>query len=339
MSTRYQEDGIRPAYHGDYAYKAHGGPRCQSIRGHHLDAAVAQALLAAVQPAELAIVAAALDQLAARAQQIDQQWQRRLERARYEANLAQRRFVQVDPDNRLVARTLEHDWNEKLTEVQRLEREYTLRPKPDDRLTQPEGRAEILALAQDLPRLWDAPTTTAADRKRLLRCLIKDVTLTGSDTSLHVGIRWQTEAVSELTVPRATQGTIPEIIAAVQQLAAEGLTDDQIATALHQAGWLTARTLPFTATRVRDLRYTYDIPGNYDRVSTLNRLDRRADGRYSVRTTAQLLNWTISTINQWCRSGKLDAVHAGPGAPYWIRLSPEDIVQLRNPASASQPAD
>ena len=130
MMVYYQEDGVRPAYRCNAVYKRLGGDRCQSLRGHNVDASVAQALLAAVQPAQLAIALATLDQLATQALQIDRQWQLRLERARYEAELAQRRYTQVDPEHRLVARTLERDWNDKLAEVQRLERTYTMRPKP-----------------------------------------------------------------------------------------------------------------------------------------------------------------------------------------------------------------
>jgi DNA invertase Pin-like site-specific DNA recombinase len=335
MTTRYQEDGVRPAYHCDHTARRFGGQRCQSFRGQRIDAAVAQALLEAVQPAQLNEAMAALDQLEAQARQIDQQWQRRLERARYEADLARRRFIQVDPENRLVARTLERDWNDKLSELQSLEREFAARPIPSLLLATPEERSRVLALAQDLPTLWYAPTTTPADRKRLLLCLIKDVTLTGTDTTIQIGIRWQTEVVTELTVPRSTQRTVSRIVARIRELAAVHHTDEQIATALNQAGWTTSRSKLFTPQRVKELRHLYHIPTGCSGRPDAYPTGQRADGRYSTRAAAQCLNRTIATVNAWCHSGRLDALQDKPGAPYWIKLTPEIIAQFGRPTGAT----
>lgn len=328
MTTRYQEDGIRPAYHCDYVHKAFGGQRCQSIRGHKIDAAVAQALLEAVEPAQLAISMAVLDQLEAEAHRMDRQWQLRLERANYEADLAERRFMQVDPDNRLVARALERDWNDKLAAVRRLEREYATLPQPQANLATPEERARILALAQDLPVIWQASTTTQTERKRLLRCLIKDITLIGHETTIQVGIRWQTEAVTELRLPRSMKQTTPQIVDRIRELAAEHYHDEAIATTLNQAGWTTARSLAFTAERVRDLRRIYHLPTGCSWRPQDYPTGQRPDERYTTQATARLLNKTVSSINQWCRSGRLDAVQLKPGSPYWIKLTPEIIAQL-----------
>src|SRR5262249_61798249 len=122
------------------------------------------------------------------------QWQLRLERARYEADLARRRFVAVDPENRLVARSLEREWNDKLAEVERLERECANLSPSAVRQVSGEERQRILDLAADVPALWQAATTTAAQRKQLLRLLIKDVTLTKQEKVIAVAVRWQTEA-------------------------------------------------------------------------------------------------------------------------------------------------
>ena len=160
------------------------------------------ALLEAMQPAQLEISMAAFDQVAARARQLDRQWQLTLERARYEAELARRRFVAVEPENRLVARTLEREWNEKLAEIERMERDETLRPQLASRLVDPEERRRVLALAQDVSKVWHSPTTPQSARKQLLGYLIKDVTLTRGETIIQVAIRWQTEACTVLEVPR-----------------------------------------------------------------------------------------------------------------------------------------
>jgi hypothetical protein len=130
-----------------------------------VDAAVARVFLEAMQPAQLEVSMATLDQVEARARQIDHQWQLRIERARYEADLARRRFFAVEPENRLVARNLERDWNDKLAQIELLEREYATSPRPTSLLASPEKRQQILALAQDLPAIWHAPSTTYTERK------------------------------------------------------------------------------------------------------------------------------------------------------------------------------
>lgn len=178
MTVHYLADGVTPIYHCSRAYHLLGEPICQTVRGNGVDAAVAQLFLEAMQPAQLEISLATLAQIEARAHQIEAQWQCRLERARYEAEVARRRLFAVEPEHRLVARTLERDWNDKLAAVERLERDALTWPKPTVLLISPSERQRILALAQDLPTLWWADTTTSGERKQLLRCLIKDVTLT-----------------------------------------------------------------------------------------------------------------------------------------------------------------
>ena len=180
-----------------------------------------QAFLEAMRPAQLEVSMAAFDQVAARARQLDRQWALTLERARYEAELARRRFVAVDPENRLVARTLEREWNEKLAEIERLERDATLRPPLANRLVDPEERRRVLALAHDLSKVWHAATTLQTDRKQLLIYLIKDVTLCRGETTIQVAIRWQTEACTVLEVPRPkltyeVRRTDPVVVARVR---------------------------------------------------------------------------------------------------------------------------
>src|SRR5439155_22236871 len=108
----------------------------------------------------------------------------------------------VDPDNRLVARSLERDWNEKITAVEQLHREYATVAKPTALVLTPQERQRILLLAQNVPAVWHAPTTTPAERKQLVRFLIKDVTLTRRETRIEMCIRWRTEALTALTIAR-----------------------------------------------------------------------------------------------------------------------------------------
>src|SRR2546421_3173895 len=196
MNVRYHADGSVPSYECRQAHAHIAEKTCQTMRGDGIDQAVADCFLEAIQPAHLAVSLSTIDQLQARASQIDRQWQLRLERAQYEADLARRRYVAIDPENRLVARSLERDWNEKLTEVEQLQREYATLPKPTALLITPHERERILALAHDIPTVWHAPTTSHAERKQLVRYLMKDVTLTKREKDIEVRIRWQTEALT-----------------------------------------------------------------------------------------------------------------------------------------------
>lgn len=242
----------------------------------------------------------------------------------------------VDPENRLVARTLEQDWNDKLAEVERLAREYATLPQPTACLATPQERQRILALAKDLPVLWHAETTTHADRKQLLRFLIKDVTLTRRETTFHIGIRWQTEALSELEVIRPSFRTSPTVIDRIRQLAPTH-TDEQIAAILNQEGLTTGKKLPFTQNRVQWVRHTNGISIGPSKRPDAYPNGQRADGRYTARAAADLLNVHVSTIAGWCKSGQLDGIQAKPHTPWWIKLTPEIIAQLRQPAPRSKP--
>src|SRR6516164_5018565 len=226
MTVRYQRDGSLLIYECSQAHTQLAVKTCQTMRGERIDQAVAHCFLEAIEPARLEIALAALAQLEARAKQLDQQARRQIERAQYEADLACRRYRAVDPDNRLVARSLE--------------RECQLMPKPAALTLSAEQREQIRTLAADLPALWDAPTTTFAQRKQLLRWLIKDVTLCKRGNSIHIDIRWQTEAQTHLSIPRLKKSwevrqTDPQVVARVRELAPTQ-TATQIANRLNEEG-------------------------------------------------------------------------------------------------------
>jgi len=335
MSVRYLTDGRTPCYQCNQLHTQHAARTCQSLRGDAIDTAVAQSFLAAIQPAQLEVSLAALDQLEARLLKSERQWQLRLERAQYEADLARRRFVTVEPENRLVARSLERDWNEKLAAVECLEREYLARPKNSLVFLGPEHRSQLLALAQDIPLVWYASTTTQAQRKQLLRYLIKDVTLIRGETTIKITIRWQTEALTQLELPRPVKSseqckTSAQVVALIGRLAPKH-TDQQIAASLNQGGWRAGRGGAFTASKVQWIRYAYQIATGCPESPASLDDQPRGDGRYSAKTVAKLLNVDVSTIADWCQSGRLDSVRAQPSGPRWIKLTPEIIAELRKP--------
>ena len=335
MTVRYFKDSTVPSYECRSIHTRYAGPTCQTMRGDAIDAAVVGAFLEAMQPAQLEVAMAAVEQIAVQARQLDRQWQLTLERARYESELARRRFLAVDPENRLVGRTLERDWNEKLAEIERLERDAALRPTLSARLVDPDERRRIVALAQDLSRTWYAPTTLPTDRKQLLGCLIKDVTLCRGETTIQVAIRWQTEASTMLEVPRPQRSyevrrTDPVVVARVRALASEH-TDRQIAVVLNQEGLRSGTKGGFTVAKIQWIRYAYTIPSDCPEGPAACSDGYRGDGRCTVQEAAKQLNVNISTIAAWCRSGRLDSVQAVPHGPWWIRLTPEVIAALRRP--------
>jgi hypothetical protein len=175
---------------------------CMSFRCDLVDAAISQKVLMALQPAELELALAALHELEVRDQTIFRQWQMLLECAEYEAALAERRYQEVDPSQRLVAASLERRWNEALLRLEDLKKQAVEFQHQETRLATPEQKAKVLALARDLPRLWHAPSTRAKDRKRMLRLLIKDVTVEKptDQKQLLVHIRWQGGAYTDLAV-------------------------------------------------------------------------------------------------------------------------------------------
>ena len=337
MYTRYKKGSAIPTYYCVGQNRELVCRLCQSIRGDGIDATAVGALLKAMQPAELAVSLASLEQIEERARQIDQQWQLRIERAQYESDLARRRFYHVDPENRLVARSLEREWNEKLEEVQRLEREYADLPRATARLSSPEERQRILALAQDLPAIWHAPTTTNAERKQLLRFLVKDVTLARKEQAVHIAIRWQTNAVTALEIPHpkkgyAAQRTTAAVVERVRELALTH-SDRQIAEILNEEELTTGVGEPFTRLSAYWVRHSNHIPTGCPEVPTACPGGQRGDGRYSTRAVAELLNVSRFAVAKWCKAGRLDAIQEGRLGPYWIRLTPEIIAELRKPAS------
>lgn len=335
MHVRSHADGSIPSDECRQAHAHLAEKTCQTMRGDSIDQAVATCFLEAIQPAHLAVALSTLDQLEGRAKQLERQWQLRLERTPDEADLARRRSTAVDPDNRLVARSLERDWNETLAEVEQLQREDATVSKPTALVLTPLERQRIVLFAQNVPAVWHAPPTTPAERKQLVRFLIKDGTLTRKETRIDVRIRWRTEALTEVTVARPklvadARRTNPEVVARVRELAPTH-TATQIALLLNEEGWHPGVGGSFTASKVEWIRAASGIPLACPEGPGFCLTGQRGDGRSSALAAAELLNVNVSTIADWCTSGRLECVRAGTHGPRWITLTPEIIAELRKP--------
>jgi DNA invertase Pin-like site-specific DNA recombinase len=341
MTVRYLSDSQRPIYVCAQLHSQFAAKTCQFIRGDGIDAAVTQLLLAAIEPAQLTIALEAIEHLEAQARAIDHQWQLRIERARYEAQRARRRYEEVEPEHRLVARSLERDWNEKLSVLDQLERDYAeMAPAAASHVSEAQ-RQGILDLVRDLPALWQAQSTTDAERKHVVRLLIKDVMLSKLETVVRVDVRWQTQACSRLEVARpkpayVLRRTASEVVDRMRQLAPTH-TDTQMAERLNQEGYRSGQGGAFTASKVNWLRYAYGIKSGCPLGPVACPTGQRGDGRYSARAAAALLNVTVYTIADWCRSGKLDGVQMAPRGPWWVVLTPGTITTLRKPMRQYKP--
>ena len=303
MTVRYHGSDARRR--PDYLCQREGiethTDRCQVIPGAGIDQAIGELLLRTVSPVSLEVALQVQAELDARIHEADALRQQQVERARYDADLARRRFMQVDPGNRLVADVLEAEWNEKLRGLKHAQEELERRRQEDHHQLGGEQRARILALAADFPRLWNDPKTAHRERKRMVRLLIEDVTLTRSDDGIAVGIRFRGGATQSMTLPlppRAWQlrQTPPEVVAQIDALR-EHHTDAQIAHILNERGYRSGTGRRFHARIVHGLSRSYRLKSRYDRL--------REAGLLTVQEMADLLGVTVQTANIWRRHGLL----------------------------------
>jgi len=302
MRVRYQQVAghLEPYYQCTEDVVRRAGKLCQSIRGRAIDAAISELLLKTVAPAALEMVLAVHAEIASRIEQAEGLRRAQLERARHEAELARRRYLKVDPDNRLVADALEADWNARLRHLHQLQSEHDQQRKADEQLLDAEARERIGALAQDFPRVWNDPRTSALERKRMVALLIEDVTLAkASEIAVHV--RWRGGQTTSFSVERPksmalVRKTRPEVVAALDELL-ETYTDRQAAQRLNELGHRNWKQEPFTAKKVSLVRRTYQLKSRLERL--------RARGMLTGPEMAKRLSVSTTTIHQWGRAGLL----------------------------------
>jgi len=304
MRTSYHTDA-RPAYECSSRADRRTTPSCRSVAAATVDDAVAGVLLDALTPGQVALALAAADEVAGRHQRISRAAELAVERARYEADRAERAFSQVEPENRLVARSLEARWEARLADL--AEAGQALQDARDALPPLP-GRAELEKLAADLPALWHDPATSHKDRKRLLRTLIADVTVLPEpdQAKVRIGIRWHTGATDELRLARAIHtGTARRSPSpAVEMIRQLGPVTPaaKLARQLNAAGIVTGNSRPFDAKAVQWIRHAYHIPAPAP----------YHDGEISVAEAARRLGCSTGVIYYWIQAGQLDA-RRGPG--------------------------
>ena len=326
MSTLHRSEGSY--YECGHSRADHvNTPACRSVKATVVDKLIAHRLLQALAPQEITLALAAASEHADRRARSDRVFELRVERARYEAVRAERAFHACEPDNRLVARTLEDRWEQKLRELKDAEAELAEHVVPS---SEP-SRGQLEALARDLPKLWAADSTAQRDRKRLLRTLISDVTLTSQPEGreLQVGIRWRSGACEQHTIqrPKTRQEVIRTPVEAIEltrRLAATH-TNTQIACQLNTTGLRTGTGGPFAATHVQWIRWAHKIP--YPATMA-------QDGELTVSQLAERLHISTGVIYAWITTGKLTARH-GPAKRLYIPFSPQVEQQCRQLVASS----
>ena len=336
MCLRYSGPrGDYPVYICNADHNSEGQPKCQEVRALLVDAEIERTILNALTPDQIDLAIAALGEMEEEARLLERQWSLKKERARYDAERARRQYDAVEPENRLVARSLERVWEEKLRRAEQIEQEFDVWRRDQALTISDTDRQHILALGENLPRLWHAETTTSADRKQIVRLVIKDVALDQKRRQGFVWIKilWQTGATSEHWMKRRVQSYAQHADAEqlqnrVIELNGMRKMDAEIATILNEEGFRTAHGPAFSGEMIHLLRKKWRIP-----TVKINGTEANPriwpDGSYSVQGAAEILGITPQTIFDWIRKGWLSGRQLAKGMPWQIFMTPEEATELK----------
>ena len=302
MTVRYhvRQGRLCPDYVCQRDGIEHAQPICQHVPGTGIDEAIGALLVEAVSPVALEVALTVQQELQSRLEEVDRLCLQQVARAQYEADLARRRYMRVDPENRLVADSLEAEWNSKLRTLAEEQQQCERQRQQDRQALNDQQRAAILALATDFPRLWCDPNTPDRERKRMTRLLLEDVTVFRADT-IVLQIRFKGGAARTLTIPLPPnawqqRATSPEIVRDIDRLL-DTNTDGQIAAILNQRGARSGEGKRFSRTIVARIRRDYGLTPRYDRL--------RAAGMVTVKEMAAMLGVTPDSVKIWNRHGLL----------------------------------
>ena len=322
LKTHYRGKNHTPGYHCAGKNIVDGrGVYCLNVGGVQIDQAVTGTVLETLEPLGVQAALEAAERLEADHDAALSQWRLAAERARYEADRAERRYQSVEPENRLVARGLEADWEQRLRESENASTELARREQRRPRELSATERKAVLALGADLKRVWDEPTTTPRDQKELLRTLLEEVIVAvhRDQYRAQLTLRWRGGTLTELEVslPRSRPATVrtdEQTIDLVRRLA-EHYPDGIIAGILNRQGRTTARGLRFDANHVGNLRRHWGIP-------RFTPSKKSAEGQLlNIKQAAKVLDVAPSTLHRWLNDGFIPGEQVTPHAPWQIRLT------------------
>ncbi len=311
MASTYNNNGTGLRYQCAREMVDYGGAMCQSLAGAPFDNWLSELVLQALEPAALEVSLEVAADVEAQRQRLHQQWAKRLERAGYEVDRAARQYQAVEPENRLVARTLERQWEEVLAAEEQLKADYRRFVAEQPATLSAAERDAIRRLASDLPALWQAETTTAADRQAIIRQLVERVVVTvqGESEQVDLQVYWigghRTETRRRRPVARLAQlSYYPDLLARAAALHQEGLSRGAIAEVLNAEGWRPAkRRETFSADMVRSLLVRQGLSTSKARP---RKVDRERD-EWTLPELAYTLEMPLPTLYSWLRKGRLKA--------------------------------
>lgn len=327
MTLRYHQRGgqLTPDYVCAKTAVEQTEPVCQSIPGRGVDQAVGQLLVESVTPLALEVALKVQEELQTRLDEADRLRQQHVQRAQYEADQARVRYLRVDPNNRLVADTLETQWNDKLRLLAQAKEECEQQRRRDAQRLSDEQKAQVLALASDFPRLWNDPQTPDRDRKRMARLLLEDVTLR-REQDVIVQVRFKGGATRELRLPLpkpawVLRRTNAEVVAAIDQLLGDH-TPREIAHILNERQWRSGWGGPFSQRMVIRLGKDYHLATRDARL--------RARGLLTTQEIGELIDAKPSLVDYWREQGLLKGTRRNERNEYYYeRPSPEVVEQIK----------
>ena len=333
MASAYNNNGVGLRYSCARELVDYGGAICQSLTGAPLEAWMSALVLEALEPAALEVSLEVATDVEAQRQRLHQHWAKRLERAGYEVERAARQYHAVDPENRLVARTLERQWEEALASEEQLKADHRRFLASQPVTLSASEREAIRRLASDLPALWHAETTTAADRQAIIRQLVERVVVTVQGESEHVDleVHWigghRTQTRRRRPVARLDQlSYYPALLARAAALHQQGLSRGAIAEGLNAEGWRPAkRRQTFTADMVRSLLVRQGLSSSKARPRSVT---READ-EWTLPELAYTLKMPHPTLYAWLRKGHLQARHDQCSGQWVIRADASELQRLR----------
>jgi hypothetical protein len=327
MTLRYHWRRGRetPDYMCQHDSIENGQALCQSICGAPVDEAVESLLLQSVTPLSLETILDVREKLEERLKDVDKLRRQRVERARYEAEKARQRYLQVDGANRLVAASLEAEWNEKLRLLQEAEEVYQKQKSEARAKFTQQQKEEVLQLATNFPKLWRDPATSDKDRKRMARLLLKDVTLTKSEEIL-VQVRFTGGATRELRLPLSKNSwqlrqTAKVVLTEIDRLL-DTLTDGQIANEFNERAWRSGSGKAFTQRIVQNIRRSHQLKSRLERL--------RERGLKTASEIARLIGSKASSVKYWRQQGLLEGELANDKLEYlYFPPSKAQIAQMK----------
>lgn len=316
MTLRYskKKDGKRvPDYICQREGIAHASEICQCVPGKEIDKAINQLILDSVSPLTIDIALQIQQELESRSSEVIKLLHQRVERTRYDADMARMRFMKVDPSNRLVADTLEAEWNNKLKELEEAQEEYERGAKQEQFRLSEHKRQELVHLANDFPKLWNNPSTPNKEKKRIVRLIIEDVTITrGNDIKL--GIRFKGGAMQTITLPPPKpiweiRKTEKAIVDQIDELL-NAYSPAEIAPILNHKGEVTATGSSFTRLIVHQIRMAYDLKPR--------RVRMQEQGYLTAEELAQKLGVYATAVKRWVQQGAMVSYSDGKNHLYKV---------------------